>query len=1150
MNNEEIIEKRKDNNGYLLKTFYLIKKNYPTSNLFYLIMYFFKYIGIIVNSRIIELNENKDIISINKYLINILIFGRNFSPILNHYQLISLIGSIILLLFIIFTISCFIYMKIKYGNISSLKEEKMNKANEKIEEILCKIISYFLMIIVFFHQYILEYYFFGFYGFIYYQNGLFSKNGQFSDIYVETLHTDLYDYFSNNNHLLIFIISLIVIIIIFVLFFCFLLLNTTKGLFLMHGMYIGNMKYLVMKLIILSFQPLFGITNFYSQQSRIIMGLIMNIFIILCCVISFWSCLHQFGYYPNKVSNLSLFLEFFVFFTSISELISFLIGTKKNFLFLLVKLFIEILNAFFFTLLFIFIKERIDLKTFSQNLFSKSKSNITKGGLYYYMRIYLEYQKDKSKNYLKIFRILIEHAKDCKKLDCPGHNLIPKNYIKSSFAPNTIKAKKSKNEKKNSIKNGYINNELNKRDNETEMEESDEETNLFKKEDEEKNGKENKNTHDIYNDTIFTDENKLNDNQLQIIFEQEIINKINYLYKSKKYNHLEDYIFIHLQYLYMMKKNYSLVLYYIGKYEKSGIKWGLMSRYFLYEYKKLILSLFFNKTNVDNIDQNVNKYRKDNLFMTKIIDYFIFSSILNNLIISSCNKLLILFSFQKDLHVPIFIKTINNSKTKKFFNTGNELKKNIDKILLFLRYHLKEMNQHNISAELSYIISNFFIFIGNKIPNDLRKTINPVFDINTIANKLESGYKFLNLVHPLILSLTKKNTFQICYFSSIINNRLGYYKYELKHKDFHEKLFPGVRFLKQHELLMKQLLFFDFNSYIKKDTFLKSKQGYLEGIKLTVKKFPTFFDDFFLIVGIDFNDYLFSSEKNKNYKRYSFLLDENLDFVSQTKNFYDSFEFNINMLKEIKTNFFEFFCVDKNAFIEKLKRKNEDFFKKNSNVNNVYNLKREDDAFTLWKTISYEKAYELRDISKIESMKTEHIVIHEKISKDKIIKMIPEFSKLVEEYGLDCEWYQHLENLNERLSLKEIKKDEDEFSEYSKNILSLGLNTNIMKTYKNTLITHNSTKILTHKMNNKDSTHIVNNNKNISVNNESRQSFSSLSIATKRNMNNDDDSPKKIIRNENNIIKIILDRNFDVIYNLKKIGTIYYYIVNIYEKTL
>ena len=1161
MNIEEKIEKRKDNNVYFLKTLYLIKKNFPTSYLFYSIMYCFKYIGIIVNSRIIEMNLNKDYISINKYLSNLLIFGKSFSPIFNNYQLISTLGAFILLIFSLFTIFCFIYMKIKYEKITSLIEEKMYKTNEKLEEFLCKIISYIFMTIIFFHQYILEYYLFGFYGFIYYQNGLFSKNGQFSDIYIESLHPDLYDYFSSNNHLPIFIMNLIVILVIFAIFFAFLLLNTTKGLFLMHGMYIGNMKYLVMKLIILSFQPIFGITNFYSEKYKIIIGFIINIIIIVFCIISFWSCLHQFGYYPNKVSNLSLFLEFFVFFTSISEIIIFLVGNKNSYIFFFIKLFIEIINAFFFTQLFIYMKDKHNLNLFAKNLFSKTMTNVSKGELYYYMRIYLEYQKNKSNNYLKIFRILIAHVKMCKKIDCPGHTLIPMNYIKSSFSPTTVKDKKISSDKNLLLKDDK-NNKVIKIENDSDTDDSDEEKNLCNTNQEEKNiinkddGKNEDKNIKNYQDTIFLDENKLSDKQLQIIFEQEIINKIDFLYKSKKFSLLEDYIFIHLQYLYVMKKNYSLLLYYIGKYSKSDIKWSFLTKYFLYEYKKLILSFFFNKTNIDNIDQSINKYRKDNLFMSAIIDYFLFSAILNNLIINSCYQIKMLFSFQKDLHVPIFIKTFNHSKTKKFFNTGEELKNDIDKILLFLRIHLNIIKQKGISAELSYIISNFFIFTQNKIPNDLRKIINPVFDINSISNKLESGYKFLNLVHPLILSLAKNNTFTISYFSSVINNRLGYYHYELKNKDFHDKLFPGIRFIKQHELLMKQFLFFENNSHIKKDTFLKSKQGYLIGIKLTAKKYPNFYDDFLMIIGIDFNDNLFFSDINKNYNRYSFLLDENLDFISQTKNFYEDFEFNITMLKEIKTNFFEFFCVDKNSFNEKLKKKNENLFKKT--VNNVYNLKKEDDAFTVFKTISYEKAYKLRDISKIESVKNEHIVIRDKISKDKIIKMIPEFSKLIEEYGLDCEWYQHLENLNERLSIKEIKKEEDDLTEYSKNMVSFGLNINAIKNYKNTLITNNSStnNLINCKNNNKDNKestiNFLNSNKNKIVNNnsDSRCSFSSLSIMTKKN-NNEEDYPKKILENnEDHSIKIILDRNFDVIYNLRKLGTIYFYIVDLYEKTL
>ena len=572
----------------------------------------------------------------------------------------------------------------------------------------------------------------------------------------------------------------------------------------------------------------------------------------------------------------------------------------------------------------------------------------------------------------------------------------------------------------------------------------------------------------------------------------------------------------------------------------------------LYEYKKIIISLYFNKSNINNIDENANKHRKDNHSLEETINYFIFSAILRNLVICSCSKLKIIFNFRRDLHIPIFIKNHNRSKSKKFFEMCEEFKKNIDKINDLLKYRLKEMNHKIISTELCYIISNFFNFTEIKIPYDLRKIIKPEFDINVLAKKLESGYKFLNLVHPLILSLTKNNHFKISYFSSIICNRLGFFEYELKNKDFHDKLFPGIRFVKQHELLMKQFLFFNSNWHMKKDSFIKTKEGYLQGIKLTSKKFPTFYDDFFLIIGLDFNDELFLSEINKKFNRYTFLLDENFDFISQTKNFYEDFEFNTNMFKEIKINFFEFFCVDKNIFNEKIKKQNSDFLKNNS-VNNIINLKKEDDAFALFKSISYEKAYELRDISKIESLKNTHIIIRDKISKDKILKMIPEFSKLIEEYGLDFEWYQRMDNLNERLSIKEISKDQENLFEYSNKMIFFYLNNNNVfsnNSSKNINLVNKSShreKQIQSKES-KNFNNINNHNKNFD-NNIEIKNFFNYSFMSNYNINNNENNEKKGIENYSRI-KIILDRNFDVIFNLKKIGTIYFYIVDLYEKTL
>lgn len=1145
MNNEARNAKKNSNKLFLLRVSYLIRKNFPTSNVFYILMFLFKYIGIIVNSRIIELVQNKSHTSIDKYLMNFFIFGRSFSSNIRNYQLISMIGAIILLSFLIVVLILIGIMKIKYRNIKTILDEKINKTNEKLEENVFRIITYIFVAIIFFHQYILEYYFFGIYCFIFNLIGIFGKNGQFSEIYVDTLQNDLYNYFLNSNHLLIFIINIIVVILIIFILFIFLKFNTIKALFLTCAIYSGNIKYIIMKIILHSLQPFFCLINFYNDKPKILIGLIYNGIIIFLCILSFSSCIWQYGYYPNNLANISLFIEIFVFVTSISEIILFFSGTKENEVFFIIKLLIQLVNSYFLMVLFLYQRDKQNLNCFAKNLFNKNFVDFSKGGLYFYMKMYLEYEKDKTNNYLKLFRLITTHISICNNVECPGKILIPKDYIKSPFVPINIKNISIKKE-----------NEL---ENEIETNESEEENNLGNKnnynlkDNNEKNDKKNNekmeksnlnnnnNINHRYNivcdkEPMIGEGKKLNENQFQLIFEQEIINKIEYLYKTKKYCILEDYIFLHIQYLIMMKKNYSLALYFIGKYEKCGLKWSFITQYFLYEYKKYIISAFFNKTNINNVDESLNIYRKENHFLNGVIDYFVFSSILNKLIISSCSNLKVLFNFRKELHIPLLLKSYDNSTINNIFKTGEKLRKNIKHILDILRHQIFSNNRQTISSELSYVISNFFIFVENKIPENLRKLINPLFDINVLTEKLESGYHFFNMVHPLILALTKNNTFNIEYCSSVISNKLDFYQHELKHKDFHEMLFPGVKFSKQHELLMKNFLFFDYNSHSKSNTFLKTKEGYLQGVNFKAKKFPTFHEDFFMIIGIDFTDN--KSENNTSFNKYSFFLDANLDFIFQTKNFFQDFEFNIHMFKELKTNFCDFFCINRNNFNQKLKKKDKNIFKKSKD--NIYNLRKDEDAFILFKSIAYEKVYELRNIKKMQSIKNQYIIINDKINKDKMLKIIPKFSKLIEEYGLDFEWYQHFENLIERLSLKEIQKEEDEYTEYSKNMISLGLSSITKKNKKTIFNTNNSSKAVNDIIKNKNGTKEFrdNFNNNISDNNENnKNSASSVSLISKQN-NND-----KYIN-----MKKILDRNFDVVYSLKKLGAVYYYLVDIYEK--
>ena len=117
----------KNNNLYLLKSLSLAQTSGPTSEIFFVIFFSLKYIGLLVNARIVEMVVNKDTTSLNKYLRNFLIFGKNLSPILNNYHIITSIGATFLFFFILFFLLSIIYMKIKYGKIKTLIQEKIKQ---------------------------------------------------------------------------------------------------------------------------------------------------------------------------------------------------------------------------------------------------------------------------------------------------------------------------------------------------------------------------------------------------------------------------------------------------------------------------------------------------------------------------------------------------------------------------------------------------------------------------------------------------------------------------------------------------------------------------------------------------------------------------------------------------------------------------------------------------------------------------------------------------------------------------------------------------------------------------------------------------------------------------------------------------------------
>ena len=1125
-----------EQNEYLFKILYLIRTNLPTSEYLYLIMFFIKYVGLILFS--ISLNEwekenpekmmnnksNSSIINIQKVFSKFLINGNDLKILENNYESICLIGFFAILIYTFFIIYGVINMRKKYYNKNSQssidKKIKRINNNSKFEKRLFKFLSYIFFLIVFFHQYIIEYFIFGIIGSFLYIFGILDKES-FNTTINKDYSIYINSYFKNINFNTIFIlvICLISIIIIFALFLLFMLLNSTKTLFLNAGIpFYGNKKYLFLKIILYNFSPLYGFLNMLGYDLKIKITLIIitiNLVIILTGIaLSFYS----FSFYPNKVIYMCNFIELFSLVSIITELIIYL--TDAEFDSPVYKLILELINSFILTSFFIYKKDEYNLKLFAQNLFVKSFKKMNADDIYYYFVAYIKYSKNKENNYIEIFKLIQNHTLFCDKKDCPCSVLIP---IYMSYSPytnlNNIKIDDSKSKKKKDINvfenNGEINNskllaENKAQNNETNILESNTEINQYgnmsinnqninmsinneyeksierrrkisfhrqsiakKEKEKEKEKEKDKETSIIMKNSIINkipkDENnnnininnndntkegdnakinyneklELEDEHFIMLGEQEIINRIYFLNKRKNYDTLQTYIFIHLQYIIKIKQNFRLALYFVYKYSVSDIKFEFLSRYFLYEIKKYINKSIINLNNTEKVkDPYITKYREDNIAMKKLVNYISLYRMIKKLLEISCGKIIYFNTFKSELHNSLALQKYVKLKIYPIVASAEEIETSISKLKFLIEKYNKKENNHIESIELCYLISNFFTLINGKISQDILENISPVLYFKeTHYIKLGNEFHLFMMSNPLIISLTKKDTFNISYFTNIFLDKLGYNYSDLKNKDFHEKLFPGEKELaKEHSYVMKQFLFFNKNTYSKAKTFLKSKEGYLISINFVCKTFPNFSDNFFLISNIRFND---NSEKqliedtkkscivninNDNIiNNYSFMLNQDFEFFGLTKNFFLEYELNHNMFRELNINFCQFFCIEENKLKEQIHNEKKKLIKKFPYLKNKISLKESNKAYSIFQNISIENTFKLRDEKLLNHYLHSTVFIHDKIDKKKMIFKIPEIMGIIDENGLDYNWYERLENFRKRFiencNIKDIPED-------------------------------------------------------------------------------------------------------------------------------
>ena len=1075
--------------------------------------------------------------SIHIFLSKFLINGNNLKILKYNYDYICIFGFCILIVYIICFILGFLYMKNKYYNKSYLspieKKIKIIDNYKNIEKDFFKILSYLFFLIVFFHQYITEYYIFGFLGYFLNLFGVFESNVFENDTTEYSIYVNEHLKKRSIEPIAIIFINLITIILLLLFFILFMIINSTKTLFINNGIpFYGNNKYLIIKLILSNFNPIYGLINSFNNNIKLKLTIILIIIFFILILIDILLCFYNFSFYPNKINYFCLLNEFFMLFTIITEIVLYITNSQINSSkFHIFKLIVELLNSLIFTAFFIYKKNINSMKIFINNLFTKTIKNFNQNDIYYYFEIYIKYSEDKRNNYKRIFRLFQNHVLLCKKKECPCNILLSKSTISNSN--NFPLNKKDENQidyGNNQLIDQKIRNSLNflSDSNKQKIKDKNNTLSLYKGKSFDQNSKK-KSVGDILmninkeenNDLLYSEKTydnsfkekskdndnnepinkkeipKLKDEKFKIIGEQEIINRINYLYNCKNYSLLENYIFIHLQYLIKINNNYRLALYFVGKYSLSNINLSFLSRYYLYEIKKYICKNIFNLNDLENIkDSYIIKYKEENISMKRIKNYFIFCHMIRHLLKISCEKIIYFYKFRKGLHNYLSLQKYIKSKIYPVIKAIEEMKCSISKLKSIIHKLYKNEKKSIESVELSFLLSNFYNLIEGKLSKEFRKYFSPLlslreFDYKNISNEF---HKFL-MNNPLIISLTNNDTFEINYFTNNFLDILGYNYFDLKNKDFHDKLFPGKEYLyKEHSLILKQFLFFNKNVYSKEKTFLKSKEGYLISINFICKSLPNFKENFSLIADIIFNDDISEynktskiKNKEKNANVYSFFLDRNFYIFGLTKNFYLEYYLNLNFFRELKINFCRFFCVDEIKLIEQIEKEIIKILKKYKKINHKILLKEANKAYSIFANIKFENIFKLRDSNLLENYLCPTIFFYDKIDKKKLIISIPDIMNIIDENGLDNNWNIKLKYFRDKL----IKKS----------------NYNRKKDSEVNYIEHEK----------------------FDFNKEQR--FST------------------VVFQKNNAENYNSQQYFEIIYSIKILGSFSFYIVNLYEKT-
>ncbi len=319
---------------------------------------------------------------------------------------------------------------------------------------------------------------------------------------------------------------------------------------------------------------------------------------------------------------------------------------------------------------------------------------------------------------------------------------------------------------------------------------------------------------------------------------------------------------------------------------------------------------------IKNFYQNL-KLNSTNSISSNLIDFFKYYQIMQNInryVLKNCENFEKLINIKKtfdnfqqettnrDPGMESYYKKIFN-KVENVFSSCESLNKNFEKLCFILEKNFKLDRLKNI--EMSYILYNFFSLINKEIPFEVRNLFLMVDEYSIIEN-YASSFDEKRMNHPMIIKTDKGDGFIINYISQKLCDLIDYKKNDLIGRDMHV-LIPNI-FQEQHKLIMKKLIFLEFNSKIQKESFLITKNQFYFGVNIKGSFLPTINEHVILI--LDILPVLESKENRIRKVKYKFILDQNTNIISYSKNFEDNFFIDLYMFQKLEINFCQFFNIN------------------------------------------------------------------------------------------------------------------------------------------------------------------------------------------------------------------------------------------------